>query len=630
MSSFSDVITLDFETKPIQSRPNFPPQPVGLAIKEGHEPGKYLAWGHAAGENNATEQEARAHLERAFASGRPLLFHNAYFDLAVAHEYFGFDLPDWDRVHDTAILAFLVDPHGLRHDLKGLAEDHLNWAPEERDAIGEWAWEHRQLIRDEYGLNPSRSKGKVTKVWQYYWIAPGDLAGKYAVGDVDRTFGLFKHWVPVVHRLGMSEAYNREREVAPIFYQNEIEGIRVDREQLESDVIDYENLMEYVEDELRERLGDQSLNFDADADVAEALSRNGIVRDEDWTLTKNGQKSVSKKVLKKRHYQDEQVYNVLGYRNRLKTALEMFMKPWAEQSGATGGWIHTHWNTTRGGSGGTRTGRPSTYAPNFLNISKDFENNFEGWEHPEFLLGEQRLPLVRKYIVADTEDHIILHRDFSGQELRIFGHYESGPLLEAYKRDPKLDVHDFVGERLKPMLPPSINLTRTKTKVCNFQSIYGGGAPALANELDIDLAEAKAFKAFHDKALPGRVVLNQTITRMVRRGIPIRTWGGRCYLPEPPKDGRSFEYKLINYLVQGSAADITKQAMIDWHKHPDREARFLLQVYDELNVVAHKDVAAKQMQVLRETMEKDRIDVKMLSDGKYGYSWGELTKGDPA
>lgn len=627
---YEDIITLDFETKPIEDRPNYPPQPVGLALKDGSKPGRYLAWGHAAGENNATEDEAKAELERSLASGRPLLFHNAYFDLSVVHEYFGLDLPDWRRVHDTALLAFLIDPHGLRHDLKGLAETHLNWPAEERDAIGDWAWEHRKLIREEYGLNPTRSKGKVTKVWQYYWIAPGGLAGDYAVGDVDRTFELFKYWAPHVAKLGMSAAYDREREVAPIFYLNEIEGIRVDQERLEMDVTDYENVMEHVEDQLRDRLGDQGLNFDADADVAAALSREGVVLDDDWTLTKSGQKSVSKKTLKLRHYQDPEVYHALGYRNRLKTALEMFMKPWAAQAGNTGGWIHTHWNTTRGAGGGTRTGRPSTYSPNFLNISKDFENNFEGWEHPEFLLGpDQRLPLVRKYIIADSEDHTILHRDFSGQELRIFGHYECGPLLRAYQEDPTLDVHDFVGQRLKPMLPESINLTRTKTKICNFQSIYGGGAPALANELDIELAEAKTFKAFHDKALPGRVALNNTITRLVRRGIPIRTWGGRCYLAEPPRDGRSFEYKLINYLVQGSAADITKQAMIDWHNHPDRDARFLLQVYDELNIVAHKDVAAQQMQVLKDVMEADRIDVKMLSDGKHGYSWGELTKGDP-
>lgn len=627
-----DIIVIDFETKPIQDRPAYPPQPVGLAIKYGDEPGKYLAWGHAAGDNNATEEDARRELEYALSSGADLLFHNAYFDISVIHEYFGFALPAWNRVHDTAVLAFLLYPHALKHDLKGLAEEHLNWAPEERDAIGEWVWEHRKRIREEFDLNPTRAKGKINKVWQYFWIVPGGLAGDYAIGDVDRTGALYKLWAPRIIAAGMSEAYDREREVAPIFYQNEMEGMQVDQAGLEQDVASYSDLVEFVEDALRDRLNDNTLNFDNDNDVAEALSREGIVRDDDWTLTKSGQKSVSKDNLKLKHYQDPQVFHVLGYRNRLCTALKMFMRPWAEQAAATGGRIHTHWNTTRGGSGGTRTGRPSTYAPNFLNISKDFEGRPDGYEHPEFLLGDQRLPLVRKYIIADTPEHLILHRDFSGQELRIFAHYESGPLLKAYQADPNLDVHQMVADKILELFPGT-PLNRGKTKIINFQSMYGGGANALAGDLDISLAEAKTFKGYHNKALPGRVELVNTITRTVRRNIPVRTWGGRCYLAEEPRrvDGqlRTFEYKLINYLIQGSAADITKDCMIRWHNHPDRDARFLVQVYDELNIVAHKDVAAQQMRVLKDVMEDIPLDVKMLSDGKFGHSWGELEKGDP-
>ncbi|MCJ8335423.1 MAG: hypothetical protein MJH10_14450, partial [Epibacterium sp.] len=221
---YEDLITIDFETKVIEDRPVYPPKPAGVSIKYGSDQSHYFAWGHAAGGNNCTEEEAKNEIARAMASGRPLLFFNAYFDLSIVVEYFGFELPHWSLVHDAAVLAFLIDPHGLKHDLKSLAEENLNWPPEERDAIGEWVWEHRKRIREEFDLNPTRAKGKVSKVWQYYWIVPGDLAGAYAEGDTDRTFELFKYWAPHVHRLGMWPAYNREREVAPIFYQNEVVG----------------------------------------------------------------------------------------------------------------------------------------------------------------------------------------------------------------------------------------------------------------------------------------------------------------------------------------------------------------------------------------------------------------------
>lgn len=172
-------------------------------------------------------------------------------------------------------------------------------------------------------------------------------------------------------------------------------------------------------------------------------------------------------------------------------------------------------------------------------------------------------------------------------------------------------------------------INRTAVKVMNFQALYGGGVPALQRKLRCTTAEAQQLKNFHDQALPGRKLLNQEIERVIRRGDPIRTWGGRLYFEEPRgADGRSKIYKLINYLIQGSAADLTKQTLVDWWNHPDRCARFLVTVYDEINLSATVDQAVKQMAILREVMEAPRLTVPMLSDGKWGWSWGGVVKYD--
>jgi len=86
----------------------------------------------------------------------------------------------------------------------------------------------------------------------------------------------------------------------------------------------------------------------------------------------------------------------------------------------------------------------------------------------------------------------------------------------------------------------------------------------------------------------------------------------------------TYEYKLLNYLVQGSAADITKEAILRYHRHPKRTGRFLVTVYDEINVSAKK--AAHEMEILRQCMEGIELDVLLLSDGKTGPNWGTLTK----
>jgi DNA polymerase I-like protein with 3'-5' exonuclease and polymerase domains len=120
----------------------------------------------------------------------------------------------------------------------------------------------------------------------------------------------------------------------------------------------------------------------------------------------------------------------------------------------------------------------------------------------------------------------------------------------------------------------------------------------------------------------------EEIERVARCGDPIRTWGGRLYFPERPgADGRSKIYKLINYLVQGSSADVTKQAIIDWSKARNIHDRFLVTVYDEINICAPSGAYADDsMQRLKEVMEAPRFTVPMRTSGKRGVTWGDAVK----
>jgi DNA polymerase I-like protein with 3'-5' exonuclease and polymerase domains len=615
-----DVVVVDFETHPIEQRPHYPPKPAGVATQwpDDDEPG-YWGWGHPVGNTVSQQSVATAELRRVWDSGLPILFHNAKFDLAVAYEKLKLPRLPWDRVHDTMFLAYLCDPHARSLGLKQLAEDLLSEPPTEQDELHDWIWQHRQTLEITYA-HLGYGKVKKTQLGAWIFAAPGELVGRYACGDVRRTKALFEHLYPLVHREGMGAAYDRERALTPILMENEEVGIRVDLEGLQIDGTLYSEDLETAERWLRKELRASGLNFDADSDVAAVLAQRGIVTE--WQETKTGKRSVSKDNLLPEHFSDPRIASALGYRNRLKTCLEMFMKPWYEQGSQRKGYISTNWNQTRGEGGGTRTGRPSTSNPNFLNISKDFEGRDDGYRHPDFL-GVAKLPLVRRYILPDEGD-VFLHRDFDGQELRVFAHYEQGDLFEKYVGNPQLDPHAFIGEELKRVA--GRELPRGNVKIMNFQSLYGGGVPALQKKLRCSYTEAKELKAFHNKALPGRVILNEEIKRIVSRGDPIRTWGGRLYYPEKPgEDGRSKIYKLINYIVQGSAADLTKQCLIDWYSN-GIDARFLVTVYDEINLSCPTGVEAQEMGLLKETMEEPRLTVPMRSSGKMGPSWGELTK----
>lgn len=673
------VISIDAETWRIEGRPAYPPRPVGWSIKWPGQPSQYYAFGHAS-ENNCTEGEAKAELLRALNSDEFLCFHNAKFDVEVLCKWLGIPLRDprlhWTRIHDTMFLAFLCDPHAISHGLKELAAQHLNWPAEERDDVAVWCWEHRLQLdhtvatqyphwrneKDTAPLTVKRSQKKLadgstkaSNAFNYFPWVPGALTGRYAEGDTDRTEALFKLMYEFVEANDMLKPYDRERELMPILLENEQSGIFVDLPLLEQETEYYDAAFAHVERCLRERLDAPDLNFDADQDFAHALIRSGVVGEDQFEKTPaKGQYRVGKDALKPEMFSDPAVASAIGYRNRLKTCLSMFMHPWLKQARTSGGVITTNWNQTRGGEGGTRTGRPSCRDHNFLNISKSFEDRPDGYVHPDFL-GVPKLPLVRKYALPDPGE-LWLHRDFSGQELRVFADFEGAcwpkedfdkSLLAQYLDNPALDPHTWVRDQLQgkvarfqpdkaweqDRLDKFNSHLRTQVKITNFRKIYGGGAGAVALGLGLSMPDAKQFCADHDQALPGRKLLDDWCKNKAKFGEPIRTWGGRIYFVEEPRfnEGRlqTFEYKLINYLVQGSAADITKQALIDWYNNPYRASRFLVTIYDEINVSSPIGIAKAQMRMLQEEMCKQRLArCPMLSDGKVGERWGAVVKED--
>jgi hypothetical protein len=173
---------LDFESEAIDTRPNYPPKPVGLAIATATDnlneyASEYLAWGHPI-ENNCDEAKGKLAVEALFrVEENRFVFHNAPFDCSIIEEKWNIKVP-WDRVHDTMLMAFLHDPYG-ELSLKPLAERYLGIPPTERDAVRDW------LI----------SKG-ICRANQKDWgahisKAPGNLVGTYAKGDTTRTLELF-------------------------------------------------------------------------------------------------------------------------------------------------------------------------------------------------------------------------------------------------------------------------------------------------------------------------------------------------------------------------------------------------------------------------------------------------------
>lgn len=613
------LVAYDFETEEIKDYPQYPPKPVGISIYEKGGTPHYYAWGHPTG-NNCTEDEATQAISKYWHSAEyELIAWNSPFDRLICHVHWGLPLSSAAKQHDGLVLAFLLDPHARELGLKPVAEKELGLPPEERDAVKDW------LVSNSVCKDSKRAWGAhISK-------APGDLVGKYADGDTLRTLQLFELQYKKIVDSGMLRAYEREMALQPIMLTASIEGIPVSAEHLKRDIDMYTKALEQVDTRIFELCGVGPFNINSAAQLADAIDRvvPGIV----WPLTKTGRRSTSKATME--HVLGSlqgELLALLQYRASVNTCVNTFMKEWLRQATHPegDGKIHCLWHTTRSDDGGARTGRLSSN-PSFMNIptlkSAKFAKCIELWEEHLKDLGIPGLPNVRYYIDTCNDDYAVAKRDFSSQELRVLAHYEDGPLLQAFKADPSLDLHQWACDKIKELT--GIVITRKQAKTVAFSILYGSGLAKLAEGLHTDQDAARVIKDAYLDAIPGIAQLSTQLKARAKQGRPIRTWGGRQYYVEPPRfdpeEGRwrSFEYKMLNYLIQGSSADISKDAIIEYDAKK-QHGTFLLMVHDELVIKVHKDHLASEMQILKECMESVPLDCPLTSEGEVGRNYHEL------
>jgi DNA polymerase-1 len=606
------MFTFDFETKAIQPRPDYPPQPVGLA--HSHPRGtRYLAVGHPTG-NNALNADIIGTLKAHWHE--PLLCHNAAFDIAVAHECLGLPLPE--KVNDTMFLAFLLDPYGDL-GLKPLATRYLDMPPTERDAVRQWLQANVKM--------PSGRKPTDKQCGALISEAPGDLVADYAIGDVDRTLELFKHLYQKVVEAGMLAAYKRECDLTPMLLDNSAQGIPLATARLKRDTKRYEVILAQTEQCLRtywpqEIGGTAPANFDSGDELAEALEKNRRIV---LPKTPTGRTSTAKDTLMS-CLPDGRVKGLLLYRSAIEKCLSTYLRPWLAQGKA----LHANWNQVRNyDDDGARTGRLSS-SPNLQNLT-----NPEKYEELERLMRTwgcwfdwTTFPNLRSYLVA-PKGMVLFSRDYSQQEFRMLAHYEDGVLAQAYRDNPDLDLHIFVKDLINEVT--GIGIERKPTKTINFGKVYGMGAKKLASSLKVSEEQGYEMLNAYDTALPSVKALMREVSAEGRAGRYITTIGGRRYYSPPAErqdDGsiRTFEYKLLNYLMQGGSADQTKEAMRNWwHRIKGTDTRFLLTVHDQLVGLCPKGVVKRESAILNECMvDAFTLDVPTKTDPTYGTNFGEM------
>ena len=271
--------------------------------------------------------------------------------------------------------------------------------------------------------------------------------------------------------------------------------------------------------------------------------------------------------------------------------------------------IHASFNQTV-----AATGRLSSSNPNMQNIPIRSE---EGQE-------------IRRAFVPGSPDHVILSADYSQIELRFMAHFSNDPGLRA-AFESGLDIHRFVASQVYDVPMEQVDPNqRSKAKAVNFGIMYGQTAFGLSRTLGIPNAEAQQFIDDYFARYPKIKQLIDAIIEQARKDGFVKTILGRRR-PIADLHSRNFnrrrlaERMAFNTVVQGSAADMIKLAMVNLHrriKKEELELKMLLQVHDELVFELPAARADDYRQIVTEEMTNAlQLNVPITVDVGYGNNW---------
>jgi len=262
------------------------------------------------------------------------------------------------------------------------------------------------------------------------------------------------------------------------------------------------------------------------------------------------------------------------------------------------------------------TGRLSSSDPNLQNIPVRTEAGRE----------------IRSAFVPGEEGWVLMAADYSQIELRVLAHFSGDErLCEAFARDE--DIHARVaGQVYGTPLEEVTGEMRRKAKAVNFGVIYGQSPFGLAKQLGIDKQEAAQFIDAYFEGYPGIVKFLTLVLAKCRETGYVSTILGRRRAirgvrADPGRQRNLAERTAINTVIQGSAADLIKQAMITIHRRLRRErlpARMLLQIHDELVFEVPTDKLHHLARLVTEEMVgAERLDVPLKVDVKAGSNWAD-------
>ena len=518
------------------------------------------------------------------------IFHNAMYDVCFIRAA---GLKINGTIVDTMIAGSLVDENRFRYDLGSMGRDYIGIGKNEAVL---------QETAKEWGID---AKSEMYKL-------PAMYVGEYAEQDAKITLELWQEMKKEIVHQDIESIFHLETSLFPCLVDMRFLGVRVDIDaayKLKQKLVQEENqCLQQVK-----KVTGIDTQIWAARSIAQVFDKLSLPFDR---TEKTQAPSFTKNFLQNHpHPMVQKIARAREINKAHTTFIDTILKH------SHKGRIHAEINQIRSDSGGTVTGRFSYNNPNLQQIPA---RNKE--------LG----PQIRSLFIPE-EKHTWGCFDYSQQEPRLVTHYASldglygvDEVLDAYKNG-EADFHQIVAEMA--------DIPRSQAKTINLGLFYGMGKNKLQAELGVSKEDANdLFRTYHDKVPFVKMLMDSVMRRAQDKGRVRTLLGRRCRfnLWEPNQFGihkalqhedalaehgpgikRAFTYKALNKLIQGSAADMTKKAMVDLYKEGIIPH---IQVHDELDISVNNN-ADKIKEIMESAVD---LEVPNKVDYESGPNWGTI------
>ncbi len=529
----------------------------------------------------------------------------------------------WAKQEGIEVRGQLIDVQFAEALLVEAGETNLDYLGQKYLNAGKETSLLYQWCADSYGGDPTgKQRANIHR-------APPSLVGPYAEADAVLPLRVIVKQYAALQAEGLLDVFDMENRLIPLLVAMRWAGASVSiprAEQVRDELLAQEKKLQQELDAMAGR----SVNVNAAASIAKAFDDIGVA----YPKTRKGQPSFQKDWLNNHeHPIAQKIVELRGVTKIRSTFIESYIL-----DSNVNGKVYTQFHPLRGDSGGTRSGRLSSSTPNLQNIpSRD----------------KILAPLVRSCFVPDTGDQQWRRYDYSQIEYRFLAHFalgeKSAELRAQYNADPNTDYHESTRQLI--LREEGIELDRKPTKTINFGLIYGMGAAKLARSIGLSPAEGKKlFQTYHRGVPFAQATMDHYMAQAQKTGVITTILGrrSRFELWEPddwnrenrvalPFEAaralygrhiqRAYTHKALNRLLQGSAADMMKKAMLNLYESGIFDVTGVprLTVHDELDFSdpGGKDEAFAEVKRMMENAIK--LHIPVIAEMDVGANWGECT-----